>query len=57
MLTRLVDIMSNLISAFLVFEVVNVSYQLVACGADGAGGDLRPGELIELEEKGYAAHK
>ena len=57
MLTRLVDIMSNLISAFLVFEVVNVSYQLVACGADGAGGDLRPGELIELEEKGYAAHR
>ena len=49
--------MSNLISAYLVFEVVNVSYQLVASGADGTGGDLRTGELIELKEKGYAAHR
>ena len=49
--------MSNLISAYLVFEVINVSYQLIASGADGAGDDLRPGELIELEEKGYVAHR
>ena len=33
-----------------------MNHQLVASGADGAGGDLRLGVLIELEEKGYAAH-
>ena len=33
-----------------------MNHQLVASGADGAGGDLRLGVLVELEEKGYAAH-
>ena len=32
-----------------------MSHELLASGANGARSDLLPGELVELEEKGYAA--